>query len=222
MVCRKLPSVERNGMPYDYQARAHRSPPHATFPHNQDPQETLTEEVDQSFSRRLCRKSRSFILLTQIYEVATPAEADAISGFGVDHVGVLIGDGAFPRELSVREAAEIMAAVRAPSKLSALFLSANVALIERMALELSPPILHLGASSELLTPDHVVNLRKALPGIKFMRSVPVTGSEAIAVAKAYDGIVDWILLDSHRVGDTQIGALGVTHDWNISGLLTPH
>jgi len=52
--------------------------------------------------------------------------------------------------------------------------------------------------------------------ILFMRSVPVTGVESIAIAMSYDGIVDFLLLDSHRQGDTQIGALGVTHDWNIS------
>jgi hypothetical protein len=40
--------------------------------------------------------------------------------------------------------------------------SADVALIERMARELDPPIVHLGASSELLLPDHVVALRKSL------------------------------------------------------------
>src|SRR5947207_501829 len=28
-------------------------------------------------------------MLTQIYEVSTPSEADAISGLGIDHVGVL-------------------------------------------------------------------------------------------------------------------------------------
>jgi len=49
-----------------------------------------------------------------------------------------------------------------------------------------------------------------------MRSVPVTGPESVALAKSYDGIVDFLLLDSHREGDTQIGALGVTHDWSIS------
>jgi len=41
-------------------------------------------------------------------------------------------------------------------------------------------------------------------------------SGSIATAKSYDGIVDFLLLDSHREGDAQIGALGVTHDWNIS------
>lgn len=155
-------------------------------------------------------------MLTQIYEVATPDEADAISAIGVDHVGVLVGDGAFPRELPVSQVAAVMEAIRAPSVPSALFLSADVALIERMARELNPPIVHFGASNELLTPAHVMALRKSLPNIKFMRSVPVTGPEALQVAHAYDGIVEWILLDSHRAGDPQIGAQGVTHDWSIS------
>ncbi|WP_407116664.1 hypothetical protein [Bradyrhizobium sp. LMG 9283] len=98
-------------------------------------------------------------MLTQIYEVATPAEAEAISAIGVDHIGVLVGDGAFPRELPVHKAAAIMKAIRAPSVLSALFLSADVGLIERMARELEPPIVHLGASNELLPPDPALSIR---------------------------------------------------------------
>ena len=38
----------------------------------------------------------------------------------------------------------------------------------------------------------------------------------MAWAKAYDGVADWLLLDSHKRGDSQIGALGITHDWAIS------
>ncbi len=155
-------------------------------------------------------------MLTQIYEVSTPSEADAISGLGIDHVGVLVGNGIFPRENPVRDAAAILAAVRASSKSLALFLSADVALIEQMARELRPAIVHLGASTELLRPAQVVDLRKALPDIPFMRSVPVTGPESVPIARSYEGIVDFLLLDSHREGDTQIGALGVTHDWSIS------
>jgi phosphoribosylanthranilate isomerase len=163
---------------------------------------------------RVRNENRS--MLTQIYEVSTPQEADAISGMGVDHVGVLVGEGAFPRELSVREAAKIMAAIRAPSKLSALFLTADLARIEKMARELSPPILHLGASSDLLLPEHAIQLRRWFPYSRIMRSVPVTGPESIAIADSYAGVVDFLLLDSHRAGDAQIGALGITHDWAIS------
>ena len=155
-------------------------------------------------------------MLTQIYEVSTPSEADAISGLGIDHVGVLVGNGAFPRERSAREADAVIAAIRGSSKSSALFLSADIALIEQMARVLRPTIIHLGASTELLRPKNVIDLRKVLPNILFMRSVPVTGSGSIAIARSYDGIVDFLLLDSHREGDAQIGALGIIHDWNIS------
>ena len=48
-----------------------------------------------------------------------------------------------------------------------------------------------------------------------MRSIPVVGDESIAIAQSYDGIADVLLLDSHRPGDLQIGALGVTHSWEI-------
>lgn len=158
-------------------------------------------------------------MLTQIYEISTVSEADAISALGVDHVGVLVGNGAFPRERSAREASAITAAIREPSKPVALFLSADFALIEHMARELRPAIVHLGASAELLRPAHVIDLRKALPNTLFMRSVAVTGPESVSIAKSYDGVVDFLLLDSHREGDPQIGALGVTHDWNISRMI---
>ena len=35
-------------------------------------------------------------MLVQIYEVRTPEEAVALARLGVDHIGVLVGDGAFP------------------------------------------------------------------------------------------------------------------------------
>jgi phosphoribosylanthranilate isomerase len=155
-------------------------------------------------------------MLTQIYEISTASEADAISALGVDHLGVLVGDGAFPRERPAHEAAAVLAAIRRPSKSVALFLSADLALIEQMVRELGPAIVHLAAAAERLRPEHVIELRKALPDVLLMRSIPVTGPESVTLASSYDGIVDFLLLDSHREGDTQIGALGITHDWSIS------
>ena len=38
---------------------------------------------------------------------------------------------------------------------------------------------------------------------------------SIGIAKTYDGIADILLLDSHKPGDAQIGALGVTHNWEL-------
>ena len=59
-------------------------------------------------------------MIVQIYEVTSAAEAQALGAMGVDHIGVLVGDGSFPRELTIEKAREIFAAIPAGSKASAL------------------------------------------------------------------------------------------------------
>jgi hypothetical protein len=127
-------------------------------------------------------------VLTQIYEVSTPDEARLISRVGVDHIGILVGNGEFPRELLVDSAAAVAAAVLSPSRVSALFLTADLAIIEKYARELSPAIVHLGAAPELLSPDDAASVKSKLPDTLLMRSVPVVDEESIAIARSYDAI----------------------------------
>jgi phosphoribosylanthranilate isomerase len=155
-------------------------------------------------------------MLTQIYEVSTPEESRSICAIGVDHIGILVGRGEFPRELPLQAAETIAAVVRPPSKLSALFLTADISLIQIWARKLQPAIVHLGAAPELLSPEDAATLKGKLPGMLLMRSIPVIGEISIDIARSYEGIADFLLLDSHRETDRQIGALGVTHDWTIS------
>jgi phosphoribosylanthranilate isomerase len=155
-------------------------------------------------------------MITQVYEISTAEEASAMSAIGVDHIGVLVGDGRFPRELPVSAASEIGVAIEPPSKFSALFLTSDISLIASWARQLAPSIVHLGASAELLSPKDVASLKRMLPGIVVMRSIPVFGEESVAIACGYVGFADFLLLDSYRSSDKQIGALGVTHDWSIS------
>ena len=155
-------------------------------------------------------------MLTQIYEVSTEDEARAISALGIDHIGVLVGDGQFPRELPLADATRVAQAIAPPAKFCALFLTADIDMVAAWAPKLRPAIVHFGASAELLAPADVAELRTRLLATKIMRSVPVIDEGSIAIAQSYDGIVDFILLDSHRANDNQIGALGVTHDWRIS------
>lgn len=155
-------------------------------------------------------------MLTQVYEISSPDEARSVSSIGVDHVGVLVGDGRFPREQPITAAAKIAAAIVPPAKFSALFLTADTSLIADWVRELCPSVVHLGASPDLLSPAHVAMLKENLPNRLIMRSVPVSGEESLAIAQSYDGIADYLLLDSYRALDRQIGALGVTHDWSIS------
>ena len=161
----------------------------------------------------------SAMILTQIYEVSSPEEAAAISELGVDHIGVLVGDGSFSRERSIDQAAAILSAIKSPAKGSVLCLTADLQLIRRIVLSLRPDILHLGASTDILTPVQVRELRNEFPALTMMRSIPVAGPESLAIARSYEGIVDFLLLDSYSAGDKQIGALGTTHSWDLDNAI---
>lgn len=154
-------------------------------------------------------------MIAQIYEVSTSAEAATLCDLGVDHIGILVGDGSFPREQSIDQAKEILSAIQEPAKGSVLSLSADIELIRKIVLCLNPAILHLGASSNLLLPIHARQLRNEFPDITIMRSIPVAGPDSVSLAKSYEGIADILLLDSYSAGDNQIGALGTTHSWDL-------
>ena len=49
-----------------------------------------------------------------------------------------------------------------------------------------------------------------------MRSIPVIGEESIKLAEKYDGVADYLLLDTYRKKDSQCGATGEVHNWEIS------
>jgi phosphoribosylanthranilate isomerase len=59
-------------------------------------------------------------------------------------------------------------------------------------------------------------LRAALPHLKLIRVVHVTGPEAIAAAQALERRVDAVILDTYDPDSGRGGATGKTHDWNIS------
>jgi len=155
-------------------------------------------------------------MLVQIYEVQTPEEAVALARVGVDHVGVLVGDGAFPRELSAERASAIFAALPPGAKRVALSLSADPAEISRVLELTRPDIIHIGAAVELFSVRDTQALKTGYPDVRIMRAIPIVDEGSIECAKDYRGVADFLLLDSHEPGDRQIGGLGRTHDWRIS------
>src|SRR5215813_3253977 len=112
-------------------------------------------------------------MLVQIYEVTSAEEASALTKLGVDHIGVLVGKGEFPREQSIEAAKRIFVGIPPSSKGSALCLSADLSVIELVVVNLRPAILHLGASANLVRPEHVLQLKK-----KFERLSPPTGGSS--------------------------------------------
>ena len=155
-------------------------------------------------------------MLVQIYEVQTPEEAVALARLGVDHIGVLVGDCVFPRELSIAHTNGIFAAVPADKKRVALLLSADLEELGRVVAETRPDIIQLQAAIDDFSVAMTRGLKTRLPQIAIMRAIPVIDEASIEVAGSYRGVADFLLLDSYDPGTQQFGALGRVHDWSLS------
>ena len=123
-------------------------------------------------------------MIVQIYEVTTPAEGRALGELGVDHIGVLVGEGSFPREQTIEKARHIFAAIPAGSKACALSLSHDADLIMRFTAALLPDILHLGAAPHHLSPAQLRTLKTKFPQVALMRSIPVVDESSVALARS--------------------------------------
>jgi phosphoribosylanthranilate isomerase len=155
-------------------------------------------------------------VLVQIYEVQTPEEALALARLGVDHIGVLVGDGRFPRELSPAQAKAIFAAVPPEAKRVALSLSEKPEEVARTIEETRPDIVQLQAAIDDFSVAMTRAVKEGFPETPVMRAIPVIDETSIAIARSYDGVADFLLLDSYDPGTGQFGALGRTHDWRLS------
>jgi len=155
-------------------------------------------------------------MLVQIYEVQTPEEAVALARLGVDHIGVLVGDCVFPRELSIAHTNGIFAAVPADKKRVALSLSADLEELGRVVAETRPDIIQLQAAIDDFSVAMTRRLKTRFPQIPIMRAIPVVDEASIEVAGSYRGVADFLLLDSWDPATGQFGALGRTHDWSLS------
>lgn len=154
--------------------------------------------------------------LVQIYEVTSPEEASALAGLGVHHIGVLVGKGKFPREQSYVATRRIFDFVPPFASKSALSLAHDVGELAEVVEETRPDILHLGTRPEALTPSQVLQLKERFPKLKIMRTIPVRDHGDLEISSSYEGIADFLLLDTWKSGEPEIGACGLIHDWAIS------
>ena len=152
----------------------------------------------------------------QIYTMQTVEEALAVAALGVDHVGVTPADLGLPGEVALARAAEICDAVKGAATSVALSVDADLNTIERMVRIVEPDILHLCGTPGAVGPEAVADLRRALPGVAIMQAIAVTGPEAIDVARSYEPVVDYLILDSVDAEIPGVGAAGVVHDWEVS------
>jgi phosphoribosylanthranilate isomerase len=146
-------------------------------------------------------------------------EAQAVANLGVDHIGVTPADLGLPGEVAPERAAEICDAVRGVATSVALSVDADRHAIEHMVRTVQPDVLHLCGVPGEVGPQAVADLRRALSGVAIMQAIAVTGPEAVDVARSYEPLVDYLILDSVDTEIPGVGAAGVVHDWEVSAAI---
>lgn len=155
-------------------------------------------------------------MIVQIYTAQTPDEAISLVDCGVDHIGVTPTSVGLPGEISLIQAKDIFTSIGLRAKKIALSVSTDLSEIIEMVRIVNPDVLHMCGDLEKMTPEKIGELRKLLPPIKIMQAIPVIDHSGLAIARAYQSIVDFFILDSYSDSIGGIGAAGFTHDWNIS------
>jgi phosphoribosylanthranilate isomerase len=135
---------------------------------------------------------------------------------GVDHIGVTPSSIGLPGEVSFDAARSIVDAVKSRAVSVALSVETDLDAIMEMVDTVRPDILHLCGLQNTLDPEAVGRLRDQLPGLAIMQAISVEGPQALDIAKAYEPVVEYLLLDTQDPKIAGIGASGVTHDWSIS------
>lgn len=155
----------------------------------------------------------------QIYTMQSVAEALAVANLGVDHVGVTPAALGLPGEISPRLAKVIIDAVKGMATSVALSVDSDPGAIENMVRTVRPDILHLCGPPGALGPAAVAGLRRGLPDVGLMQAIAVTGPDAVDVARSFEPVVDYLILDSVDPGIPGVGAAGVVHDWEVSAAI---
>jgi phosphoribosylanthranilate isomerase len=154
-------------------------------------------------------------MIVQIYKTQQASEARALEAVGVDHIGVLVGQGRYSREIRPAPARRIFQGITRACRV-ALSLSDDLEELMEVVAQTMPDILHLGTVPEALGPEAVVTLKSRFPDLKLMRTIPVIDEQSLLLAQQYDGLVEYLLLDTYQPGETQVGATGAPHDWDLS------
>ncbi|UCF82766.1 MAG: hypothetical protein JSV50_16460 [Desulfobacteraceae bacterium] len=171
-------------------------------------------------------------MITQIYEIQTPREAEKCIKLGVDQIGsVLLSQGESRVEI-IREVTRICERTDIKCSLIPLFQDSNT--LYRAIDYYRPDFIHFCESltdedGQEIGLDSFVefqsNLKDKFPEIGIMRSIPVpeegspSGFPTISIARALEPVSDLFLTDTWLGKEPvkgYIGITGITGDWEIA------
>ncbi len=154
------------------------------------------------------------VVRVQIAGISTLDDARAVERAGADAIGFTLALPGGPHNgLDERRARAIIRAL--PPLIIPVLIT-----YETRAATVVPLCRYLGVSTVQLharpDPREIAAIRAALPGVKVILAVHVTGEEAVAEALALAPHADALILDTYDPVTGRRGATGRTHDWSIS------
>jgi phosphoribosylanthranilate isomerase len=174
-------------------------------------------------------------IVTQIYEIQTPAEAEAMVDLGVDHVGTVLVAREEWKQAVISDTRKIVGELGAKSSFIPLFSEPDP--VFRVIDHYRPDIVHL---CEHLTSDEhradgcralielQVGIRRRFPEVRIMRSIPIApeGLESnvptLELARLFAPVSDLFLTDTLLVSSEPqpvtgfVGITGETCDWTTA------
>lgn len=152
----------------------------------------------------------------QIYGIRTPEDACMVIDLGAHHIGVSYGRvKRTPGQVTFEQARAIYEAVQPHAVKVGLTVCTELEEIIDMVTTVQPDVLHLSGDIDPFPPDQVALLRQRVPGLKIMQAIPVVDESAVEYVRKYEAVTDIFLLDTKVTGTTDIGATGLTHDWQL-------
>ena len=169
-------------------------------------------------------------MITQIYEIQTPEEAEAVGAVGVDHIGSVVLAAEKWRQPELRETIQRVRDIKKKSTLITLFNDPDTVC---KALDYyQPDIIHfcemlpggregMGICRRLIALQEII--RQRYPGLKIMRSIPIertSGSNSmgtLALAEQFQPTSDFFLTDTVLTNGHDMAAQPVAGFVGITG-----
>jgi phosphoribosylanthranilate isomerase len=165
-------------------------------------------------------------VIVQIYGIRSIEDARMVIDLGGHHIGVSYGKvKRTPGQVSCEEAKEIFEKVQSRAVKIGLTVAENIDEITENLNAALPQVLHLSGNIEAISPGQIEILKKRFPSLRIMQAipvyqnVPVEEQKVFEYVKLYEGVSDFFLIDTMAKAAVDIGATGLTHDWNIDKAL---
>ena len=153
-------------------------------------------------------------LMIQVAGIRSLAEAKMLVSAGVTHLGMPLGPGVREQDVTLSQAAEIVAALSNQAVFVVITYLTDPAAVVSLCREVGVTAVQLHAE---LDPCQVAEMKRLMPGLFVIKSLVVgEGTDVIEVARAHAEHADAFLTDTFDPATGARGATGKAHDWQVS------